>query len=386
MNFDFSEEQGMLRDSVARFVQDSYSFDTRREIAASERGMSDEVWQTFAELGWLSVPFAEAHGGFGGGPVDTLVIMEELGKGLVLEPYLATVLLFGGLLERGGSEAQCAEWLPKVIEGSCQGAFAFLERQSRFEMTDVATRAETEADGYCLNGEKVVVFNGANANQLIVSARTAGEQYDREGISLFLVPANAEGLERLEYAMMDGQRVANVILRDVRVPAEALVGQRDQGMAVVEPVVATALIALGAEALGIMSQLNAKTLEYTKTRKQFGVAIGSFQALQHRMVDTFMACEQVRSILYRAVCALEAGDPEAPLVLHALKVMVDRAGRQIYGEAIQLHGGMGITDELDIGHYAKRLMMIITTFGNGDWHQAQFNRLRYASRDGDNRS
>ena len=386
MNFDFSEEQGMLRDSVARFVQDSYSFDTRREIAASERGMSDEVWQTFAELGWLSVPFAEAHGGFGGGPVDTLVIMEELGKGLVLEPYLATVLLFGGLLERGGSEAQCAEWLPKVIDGSCQGAFAFLERQSRFEMTDVATRAETEADGYCLNGEKVVVFNGANANQLIVSARTAGEQYDREGISLFLVPANAEGLERLEYAMMDGQRVANVILRDVRVPAEALVGQRDQGMAVVEPVVATALIALGAEALGIMSQLNAKTLEYTKTRKQFGVAIGSFQALQHRMVDTFMACEQVRSILYRAVCALEAGDPEAPLVLHALKVMVDRAGRQIYGEAIQLHGGMGITDELDIGHYAKRLMMIITTFGNGDWHQAQFNRLRYASRDGDNRS
>lgn len=386
MNFDFTEEQGMLRDSVARFVQDSYSFDTRREIAASERGMSDQVWQTFAELGWLSVPFAEEHGGFGGGPVDTLVIMEELGKGLVLEPYLATVLLFGGLLERGGSEAQRGEWLPRIIDGSCQGAFAFLERQGRFEMTDVATRAETEDDGYRLNGEKVVVFNGANADQLMVTARTAGEQYDREGISLFLVPADAEGLERLDYAMMDGQRVANLVLKDVRVPAEALVGQRDQAMAVVDPVVDTALIALGAEALGIMSQLNAKTLEYTKTRKQFGVAIGSFQALQHRMVDTFMACEQVRSLLYRAVCALEAGDPEAPLALHALKVMVDRAGKQIYGEAIQLHGGMGITDELDIGHYAKRLMMIIATFGNGDWHQAQFNRLRYASRDGDNRS
>lgn len=386
MNFDFTEEQGMLRDSVARFVQDSYSFDTRREIAASERGMSDQVWQTFAELGWLSVPFAEEHGGFGGGPVDTLVIMEELGKGLVLEPYLATVLLFGGLLERGGSEAQRGEWLPRIIDGSCQGAFAFLERQGRFEMTDVATRAETEDDGYRLNGEKVVVFNGANADQLMVTARTAGEQYDREGISLFLVPADAEGLERLDYAMMDGQRVANLVLKDVRVPAEALVGQRDQAMAVVDPVVDTALIALGAEALGIMSQLNAKTLEYTKTRKQFGVAIGSFQALQHRMVDTFMACEQVRSLLYRAVCALEAGDSETPLALHALKVMVDRAGKQIYGEAIQLHGGMGITDELDIGHYAKRLMMIIATFGNGDWHQAQFNRLRYASRDGDNRS
>lgn len=386
MNFDFTEEQGMLRDSVARFVQDSYSFDTRRQIAASERGISPEVWQTFAELGWLSVPFAEEHGGFGGGPVDTLVIMEELGKGLVLEPYLATALLFGGLLERGGTETQRSEWLPKIIEGGCQGAFAFLERQSRFEITDVATRAEADGEGFRLSGEKVVVLNGSNADQLIVTARTAGGQFEREGISLFLVPADAAGLERLDYPMMDGQRVANIVLKDVRVPADALVGQRDRAMAVVDPVVDTALVALGAEALGIMSQLNAKTLEYTKTRKQFGVPIGSFQALQHRMVDTFMACEQVRSLLYRAVCALEAGDSEARLNLHALKVMVDRAGKQIYGEAIQLHGGMGITDELDIGHYAKRLMMIIATFGNGDWHQAQFNRLRYASRDGDNRS
>lgn len=385
MNFDFSEEQGMLRDSVARFVQDSYSFATRREIAASERGMSPEAWQTFAELGWLSVPFAEEEGGFGGGPVDTLVIMEELGKGLVLEPYLPTVLLFGGLLQRGGSDHQRATWLPKIIDGSCQGAFAFLERQSRFEMTDVATRAEADGDGFRLNGEKTVVFNGPNADQFIVSARTSGEQYDREGISLFLVPADAGGLQRLDYPMMDGQRVSNLVLKDVRVPAEALVGERDQGMDRVEPVVTDAIVALGAEALGIMSQLNARTLEYTKTRKQFGVPIGSFQALQHRMVDTFMLCEQVRSLLYRAVCALEGGDEDAQASVHALKVLLDRAGKQIYGEAIQLHGGMGITDELDIGHYAKRLMLIIATFGNGDWHQAQFNRLRYASADGDNK-
>jgi alkylation response protein AidB-like acyl-CoA dehydrogenase len=377
MNFDFSEEQVMLRDSVARFIQDDYDFDTRRRIAASEEGMSRENWKTFAELGWLSIPFAEEHGGYGGSAVDVMLLMEQFGRGLVLEPYLATVLLFGGLLERAGSDDQRGQFIPRIIAGECLGAFAWLERQSRFELADVKTTARQEQGGYLLNGEKVVVFNGANADHLIVSARTGGEQSDRQGISLFLVPADAEGVERRSYRMMDGQLVANVVLSNVEVPAASLVGADGEGYTLIEALALEANIALAAEAIGIMETLNAKTVEYTKTREQFGVAIGSFQALQHRMVDTFMAAEQTRSLLYRAVCALGDENEDVATAVHALKVMVDRAGKQIFGEAIQLHGGMGITDELDIGHYAKRLMMINTTFGNGDYHQAQFNALRY---------
>ncbi len=377
MNFDFSEEQVMLRDSVARFIQDDYDFDTRRRIADSDEGISRESWQTFAELGWLSIPFAEEHGGFGGSAVDVMVVMEQLGRGLVLEPYLETVLLFGGLLREGGTEAQQSRFIPAVIDGSCLGAFAYLERQSRYELADVATSATADGEGYRLSGEKVVVLNGANADHFIVSARTSGEQFAEQGISLFLVAADAPGVEKLGYSLMDGRRVVNLLLNDVQVPADSLVGERDGGYPLIESVVMQANLALAAEAVGIMGELNAKTVEYTKTREQFGVPISSFQALQHRMVDTFIAYEQTRSLLYRAVCALDDQQEDAATAVHALKVMLDRAGKQIFGEAIQLHGGMGITDELDIGHYAKRLMMINTTFGSGDYHQAKFNALRY---------
>lgn len=379
MNFEFTEEQGMLRDSVARYVQDSYDFDTRCKIAASDEAMSRANWQTFAELGWLSVPFAEEHGGFGGSLVDTMVMMEEFGKGLVLEPYLATVLLFGGLLQRGGTVEQQAELIPRIIEGGCLGAFAYLERQSRYELTDIKTTASAQGDSFVLNGEKVVVFNGASADQLIVSARTRGEQSDSDGITLLLVPADAAGIERSSYRLMDGQLVANIVFKDVVVPVANIVGEQHAGLELMDAVVTAANIALAAEALGIMGQLNAKTLEYTKTRKQFGVAIGSFQALQHRMVDTFMAYEQTKSLLYRTVCELDGGGEDVAACVHALKVLVDRNAKKIFGEAIQLHGGMGLTDEMDIGHYAKRLMMINSTFGNGDYHQAQFNQLRYSA-------
>lgn len=377
MNFDFTEEQVMLRDSVARYVQDDYDWETRVAIANSEEGMDRARWQTFAELGWLSIPFAEEHGGFGGDAVDVMVVMEELGKGLVVEPYFATVLLYGGLLQKGGNAALQAAHIPSIIDGSELGAFAYLERQSRFELADVKTTATASGDSYVLNGEKVVVLNGANADQLIVSARTSGEQSDEQGISLFLVPADAQGVERVDYRMMDGQRVANVVLKDVSVAASNLVGELDGGLALMQKVAMDANIALAAEALGIMQTLNAKTVEYTKTREQFGVAISSFQALQHRMVDTFMSYEQAKSLLYRAVCALTDEREDEVLAIHALRVGLEKAGKHIFGEAIQLHGGMGITDELDIGHYAKRLMMINSTFGNGDYHQAQFNALRY---------
>lgn len=378
MNFDFSEEQVMLRDSVARFVQDDYSFDARRRIAASDTGMSPEHWKTFAELGWLSVPFAEEYGGFGGGPVDVMVMMEEFGKGLVLEPYFATVILFGGLLQRAGNAEQQAAYIPKIIEGNCLGAFAFAERQSRYELEDIRTSARADGDGFVLSGEKVVVYNGANADVLIVAARTSGEQCDEEGISLFLVDAAAEGIDRLDYPLMDGHRAANLVFRDVRLPANALLGEQDRAFPVMSRVVLESCVALAAEGLGIMGQLNTKTLEYTKQREQFGVAIGSFQALQHRMVDTFMSYEQTRSLLYRAVCTLEKEDEDPARDIHALKVMLDRAGRHVHSEAIQLHGGMGLTDEMDIAHYAKRLILINATFGDGDYHQARFNALNFA--------
>ncbi|TCO71077.1 acyl-CoA dehydrogenase family protein [Chromatocurvus halotolerans] len=378
MNFDFSEEQVMLRDSVARFIQDDYSFDARRKIAASDTGMSAEHWQTFAELGWLSVPFAEEHGGFGGGPVDVMVMMEEFGKGMVLEPYFATVILFGGLLQRAGSTEQQATYIPRIVEGNCLGAFAFTERQSRYELADVKTTATPDGDGFVLNGEKVVVYNGANADTLIVAARTGGEQCDEDGISLFILDAGAAGIDRMSYALMDGQRAANLVFKDVRLPADALLGEKDKAYPVMSWVVLEACVALAAEGLGIMGQLNTKTLEYTKQREQFGVPIGSFQALQHRMVDTFMSYEQTKSLLYRAVCTLEKEDEDPARDIHALKVMLDRAGRHVHSEAIQLHGGMGLTDEMDIAHYAKRLMMINATFGDGDHHQAQFNALSFA--------
>lgn len=379
MNFDFSEEQVMLRDSVARFVQDDYDFDTRRKIVATDAGFSAENWQTFAELGWLSIPFAEEHGGFGGGTMDVALVMEELGKGLVVEPFLATVVLFGGLLQKAGTAEQQQTYIPKIIDGSCQGAFAYLERQGRYELSDIKTTASADGDQVRLNGEKVAVINGANADHYIVSARIAGEQSDAEGVSLFLVPADAQGVEAKSYRMMDGQVVANVVLKDVSVPAANLVGESGGALPLIEALALDAKLVVAGEALGIMGQLNAKTLEYTKTRKQFDVAIGSFQALQHRMVDTFMAYEQTKSLLYRALCVSNADEDDSLVVetIHALSVMVDQTGKKIYAEAIQLHGGMGLTDELDIGHYAKRLMMINTIFGNGDYHREKFNALRY---------
>ncbi len=379
MNFDYTEEQQMVRDSIARFVQDDYDWDKRRAIVESEAGMSREHWNTFAELGWLSIPFAEADGGFGGDIVDLTVVMEELGKGLVVEPYFPSVVLFGGAVARAGSEAQRAAVLPKLIEGGTLGAFAYVERQSRHAMTDCKTSASKDGEGYVLNGEKVVVFNGEHADQLVVLARTSGEQTDRDGLSLFLVDASAEGVSKLAYPMMDAQRVANISFENVKLGADALLGEEGGAADVVDALQREALIALCAEAVGIMGVLNAKTLEYTKTREQFGVAIGSFQALQHRMVDTMMAFEQSKSMLFKALCEYQEDPEAATATVHALKAMIDRTSKLVYGEAIQLHGGMGLTDELDIGHYAKRLMMINTTLGDGSFHRTQFAKLSYAA-------
>jgi alkylation response protein AidB-like acyl-CoA dehydrogenase len=377
MNFNLSEEQNMLKDSVARFVQDEYDFESRRANAACELGFNPKNWQTFADLGWLSIPFDEAHGGFGGGATDVMAVMEEMGKGLVVEPFIATVLMFGGLLNKSGNTALQDANIEKIIDGSLQGGFAYLERQSRFELADVKTEAKRDGNDFVLNGEKTVVSNGAAANKVVASARTSGSQCDEAGITLFLIDTDAQGVERTSYRLMDGQLVANIKLTDVRIAADQILGDVDKGYALIEAVVADVIIALGAEALGIMQKLTATTIEYTKTRQQFGVAISSFQALQHRMVDMFMAGEQAKSILYRAVCSAESGGDDVAKNIAALKVMIGRNGKLIGDEAIQLHGGMGLTDELDVGHYVKRLMMINTTFGDADFQQQKFNRLSY---------
>jgi hypothetical protein len=379
MNFDFTEEQQMVRDSIARFVQDDYDWDTRKSIVASEKGLSPDNWKLFAELGWLSIPFAEEHGGFGGNIVDLSVVMEELGKGLVVEPYFPTVVLFGGLIARAGNDAQRAEWLPRVICGDVLGGFAYVERQSRFALHDCLTTATPSGDGFVLNGEKVVVFNGEQADHLVVLARTSGEQSDRTGLSLFIVEASAAGIDKMNYPMMDGQRVANVTFKDVALPADALLGEEGQALALVEALVDEAIIALASEAVGIMGVLNTKTLEYAKTREQFGVAIGSYQALQHRMVDTMMAYEQCKSLLFKALCEYKQEPAMAAETIHALKVLIDRNAKHVFGEAIQIHGGMGMTDELDIGHYAKRLMMINTTFGDANFHRNRFVETAFAA-------
>ena len=379
MNFNLSEEQTMIQDSVARFVQDHYAFDQRNTTIALQHGFSAQHWQQFAQLGWLSIPFAEEYGGFGGGPVDTMVIMQEFGRGLVAEPFLPTVLLFGGLLQAGASAEVKNELIPQIVSGDLQGAFAFTERQSRYALSDVKTRARQDGVNWVLNGEKTVVLNGGAAQKLVVLARSSGEQCDETGLSLFLVDAWADGVISTSYRMTDGREAANITLDSVT--AEAVIGRPGEGYALISPVVDRAMLAVAADALGAMESLNAQTLEYLKTRKQFGTHIGSFQALQHRMVDMFAACENTKSLLYRAVCAVDADDEDAQRSLLALKVMVGRAGRKIGGEGIQMHGGMGMTEELAVGSYVKRLMIANTLFGDADYQQQRFSALVNASAD-----
>lgn len=376
MNFSFTEEQQMLQDSAARFVGQDYSFDRRQQDVGRTTGFDPELWQQFADLGWLAVPFEEEHGGFGGNATDLMLLMEQMGKGLVAAPYLATVLLFGKLVEAGTVGDLRDDLLTRVIAGQLQGGVAFMERQARYALADTSTRASRTAAGFELSGEKTLVLNGPVADKLIVSARTGGAQQDEAGISLFLLDRTTPGLELTDFRLMDGQPVANLRLTRVQVTADQLVGPENEGLALLQRVIDEALPGVCAEALGLMTHLTNTTIEYTRARKQFGVAIGSFQVLQHRMVDMFTACEEIRSLLYRAVCSADKpGTAEHRRNLHALKVLTGRRGKRVGNEAIQLHGGMGITDELDVGHYVKRLMVLNSLFGDADYHQQQLATL-----------
>lgn len=375
MDFSLTEEQSILADSVERFIDHDYDFETRQRIAASDDGYSREVWQQFAELGWIAMLFDEADGGFDGGPVEMMLMMERFGRGLVVEPFLPTVVLAGGLLRRAASPEQKARWLPGLIAGETQAALAFAEPQSRFLLHDVATTARKDGDGFVLDGRKAVVPNGGRADLLIVPARTSGERTDLDGITLFALPPDREGLHRRAYPTVDGHSAAELRLDGMRVGRDAVIGPIDGGLPPLEACIDEATLAVSAEAYGILGSMQAKTVDYSKSRVQFGVPIGSFQALQHRMVDMLMACEQIRSLLLRAAMAAAGGGEKTPKAISALKYQIGTAGRLVAQEAVQLHGGMGVTWELDIAHYFKRFTAIELLFGNADFHLDRFVEL-----------
>lgn len=378
MDFSYSDEQQMLQDSVQKFVSSQYDFDTRRAILKSAPGFSTEYWSLFAELGWLTVPFREEDGGFGGSAVDLIVVMEEFGKGMVVEPFVPTAVISGGLLAELGSAEQKDALLSAVMEGSLQLATAYAEADSRYNLASVATSARKDAEGYVINGDKTVVLNGPAADKLLVIARTSGAQFDRDGISAFVVDASMPGISRHSYAAVDGHQTAEVHLKDVRVSADALLGEEGKALAALERVIDRAALAVSAEAIGAMDSLLRKTVEYAKTRKQFGVAIGTFQALQHRMAEMFIECQLARSIVLMAAMKLDtdASDTEKASAVAAAKARVGRAMRKVGQESVQLHGGIAVTDELDVGHYFKRVTTIEHLFGNTDHQLARYAALQ----------
>lgn len=369
MDFDLSEEQRLLKDSVDGLLADSYDFDQRKKYAAEKGGWSKTVWSKLAEQGLLGLPFPEADGGFGAGAVETAIVMEALGKALVIEPYLSTVILGGGFLRHGGSDAQKAAHVPSIIDGSKTLAFAQLEKNSRYNLADVTTTAKKKGSGWVIDGEKFVVLHGETADTLIVTARTKGSQRDRNGIGVFLVPANAKGVTVKGYATQDGMRAADIRFEGVEVGADAVIGDAENGLPLVERVVDEARIAMCAEAVGAMDESLKSTVEYLKTRKQFGVTIGNFQTLQHRAADMFVALEQARSMSIFATMASDFEDAaERAKAVAAAKVQIGKSLKFVGQQSIQLHGGVGMTMELKIGHYFKRLTMIESTFGDTDYH------------------
>jgi pimeloyl-CoA dehydrogenase small subunit len=373
MDFDFSEEQRLLDETVRRLVKDEYAFEKRKAYLAEPDGFSRKLWARYAELGLLGLPFAESEGGFGGSAVETMIVMEAFGRGLVLEPFLATVVLGGSLVTLAGTPAQRKAILSAIAAGKLLLAFAHGERQARYMLSDVAATAKRDGGGFVLEGKKGVVLHGASADKFVVSARTAGGSRDKSGIGLFLVDAKAKGVNVRGYPTVDGLRAAEVSLERVRVEGDAVLGAPDAGYGTIERAVDRAIAALCAEAVGIMETLNATTLEYLKTRKQFGVPIGSFQALQHRMADMMVEQEQAKSMATLAALSADLEDAkERRRVISAAKVQIGKSGRFVGQQAIQLHGGIGMTDEYVAGHYFKRLTMIDQTFGDTDHHLDRF--------------
>ena len=374
MDLSLSVEHSILRDSVERFVRESYPFDKRRKIVDESESFLQENWQDFSKLGWLGLNLPEEFGGNGGSAVDTMVVAEALGPGLILEPFLETVVIGSKLIQVGYNEKQKSEFLSNLVRGRLILTFAFAEPQSRYSLSDVQLSAKPNGDQFVLNGKKAVVRHASSADKIIVSARTAGDRRDKRGITLFLVERNNPGLSRRDYRLQDDIPASELIFDNVCLRRTAMIGDLDCALPIVELVVDHGIAMVCAEAVGIMSALYTATLQYVKTREQFGQPIGKFQVIKHRMVDMLMACEEARSMAYMATLKLDESDPNVrKRAASAAKVSIGKAARFVGQQSIQLHGGMGMTDELNVGHYFKRLTMIDILFGDVDFHLKRYS-------------
>jgi pimeloyl-CoA dehydrogenase small subunit len=375
MDFDLSEEQRLLKESLDRLIEDRYTFEQRKNYAQNPEGWSRDLWAQYAELGLLGLPFGEQYGGSAGGPIETMIAMEAFGRALGLEPYLATIVLGGGFLRHGASAEQCADLIPKIAAGTLILAFAHTERQSRYDLHDIATRATRDGGGWRIEGEKGVVLHGDTAEKLIVTARVGGGRRDRDGVAAFIIDAKAPGVSRRGYPTQDGLRAAEISLSGVRVGPEGVLGEPGAALPLIERVVEEGIAALCAEAVGAMAVMHELTVDYLKTRRQFGREIGSFQILQHRAVEMLIALEQTRSMaMFATMMAGEDNALERGNAVSAAKVQIGRSGKFIGQQAIQLHGGIGMTIEYKVGHYFKRVTMIDAMFGDADHHLRRLAR------------
>ncbi|MEQ8504334.1 MAG: acyl-CoA dehydrogenase family protein [Rhodospirillales bacterium] len=369
MNFTFSDEQILIRDMAERYFRDEYSLDIRRDHQARSGGFCRDTWAQFAEMGWLALGIPEDLGGVGGGAVEMAILLEAMGGGLAVEPYLSTVVLGGALIREGAGDDVKADLLPRLAAGDLLIAVAYSEAQSRYDLNDVTARARADGDGFIIDGTKTVALHAGTADKIIVTARTGGDDRDEDGITLFMVDADAPGVAVAEYPTVDGMRAGDVVLEDVRVDAAAVLGETGKGFPLIEAAVDRAASLITAEAAGVMEALTRGTVDYLKERKQFGRPLGDFQALQHRVTEMYMETELTRSLAYMAAVRQDGGDRDAARrAASQAKAKAGQAGRLIGQEAIQLHGGMGVTDEMAVSHYFKRLTLIDHTFGDGAHH------------------
>ncbi|MFA7555936.1 MAG: acyl-CoA dehydrogenase family protein [Spongiibacteraceae bacterium] len=373
MYIEFSEEQNMLRDSADKYLRENYSFDGRQVTVKSTDSFNKEQWQSFADLGWLAMTFKEEDGGFGGGALETMLLCELFGKYLVLEPYLETVVLVGSLIEASASEEIKKQYLAALISGDIQGALAYLEPSNVTSAAHVETLAVPSDSGYSLSGKKTVVLNGAAADVILVTARTSASTDEDDGISLFAVPADAAGISMRKYKTYDGRGACELTLDQVFVGAETLVGPVNKALPLLNKAIQRATLGVSAEAVGAMEALLNATVEYTTQRKQFGQAISSFQVLRHRMADMFIEVELCRSLLMATAWKMDNSAADTDKCVSALKAKIGKSASFVANNAIQLHGGIGMTDELSVGHYFKRLAAIGVLFGSSDYHLAQYS-------------
>lgn len=372
MDLSLTNEQQLLQDSIQKFISTQYSISERNKFIKNDQGYDNSNWQKFADLGWLAMTFSEEYGGLGGSTVDSMIMLEEFGKGLVVEPFLSTVVLFGAAIELAGTQQQKQNLIPAIIEGKLIGTFAYAESVEPNNLSAIQTRATAEDGGFQLNGSKSLVFNAISANKILLSARTSGQDFDEQGVSLFIVDAQAAGLTRTDYPTVDGLRASELHLENVRVESDDLIGSLGSASGLIQSLVNKGILGLAAEAIGAMETLYKSTIEYTKQRQQFDHALADFQVLRHRMTDMFVEYNLVKSLCMKATMLEAQNSAEAQRNIHALKYLVGKTGRFIGQNAVQLHGGMGMTEELAIAHYFKRLLVIDAQFGNTDHHLNKF--------------